>query len=111
MRATDVVADFLSPKSPAYNQTLNERRFRKLLIAIVNCNREDIQECISMCPGLYSDYEKLKHLVPPYWRLPYKYALQGKTGRFVILRNLILPIRKLYRFLRAGVHPKRTISQ
>ncbi|MBD5362479.1 MAG: glycosyltransferase family 2 protein [Bacteroides sp.] len=106
MRATDVVADFLSPKSPAYNQTLNERRFRKLLIAIVNCNREDIQECISMCPGLYSDYEKLKHLVPPYWRLPYKYALQGKTGRFVFLRNLILPIRKLYRFLRAGVHPK-----
>ena len=100
LRAIEVVADFLSPQAPLYDEVLGERRFRKYLVGIVNCDRADLHELLSMSPRL--EYEKHKHIVSPHWRLPYKYALQGKIGLFVFLRNLIFPIRKIYRLYMFG---------
>ena len=97
LMATDTIADFLSSKTSVYEEELDERIFREKLLAIANCGTNNLHEYLSMYPWL--DYKKHKHLVPHHWRLPYKFALQGKIGRFVFLRNLILPIRKIYRFI------------
>ncbi|MBD5291693.1 MAG: glycosyltransferase [Bacteroides sp.] len=97
LMATDTIANFLSQKTSVYKEELDERIFREKLIAIANCGTDNLHEYISMYPWL--DYEKHKYLVPSYWRLPYKFALQGKIGMFIFLRNLILHIRKIYRFM------------
>ena len=97
LRATEIVADFLSEKGAVFDEEFNERRFIEKLIGIANCDQAELQEFLLMYPWL--DYEKHKYLVAPYWRLPYKFALQGKTRMFVFLRNLMYPIRKIYRFI------------
>lgn len=97
LMATEFVANFLSSKGIDCDEELDERRFRVKLIGLANCDTDNLQEFLSMYPQL--DYEKLKHLVPPHWRHPYKFALQGKIGQFVFMRNLILYIRKIYRFI------------
>ena len=97
LRATETVANFLSKKGIACDEELDERRFNEKLLAIANCDRDSLQEFLTIYPQL--NYEKLKHLVSPYWRLPYKFALQGKIGMFIFLRNLILTIRKIYQFI------------
>lgn len=97
LKATEFVARFLSPHAPAYDEVFDEKRFREKLIGIAHCHRDNLQEFLSMYPWL--DYEKHKHLVDPYWRIPYKYALQGKVGMFLFMRNLIYSIRKVYRFI------------
>ena len=97
LRAIETVADFLSLKTSVYEQVLDERRFRKYIVGIVNCDRAELQELFSMYSQF--DYEKFKHLVAPHWKLPVKFALQGKIGRFVFLRNLIFFIRKIYRII------------
>ena len=97
LMATDTIAGFLSRKTSVYEEELDEWRFREKLIAIANCGTDNLHEYISMYPWL--NYEKHKYLVPFYWRIPYKFALQGKIGMFLFLRNLILPIRKIYRLI------------
>ncbi|MBD5172430.1 MAG: glycosyltransferase family 2 protein [Bacteroidales bacterium] len=97
LKAIDTVAEFLSPESSVYDRVLEERRFYKYIIGIVNCERKEL-------PGLMSidyqfDYMEFKHLVAPHWKLPVKFALQGKIGQFVFLRNLIFFIRKVYRII------------
>lgn len=94
MKATEIVADFLSKKDCVFDDELDEKRFREKLLAIANCDMSVLPEFLAMYPWL--DYEKHKHLVARYWRLPYKFALQGRTGMFVFLRGLIVPLRKIY---------------
>ena len=98
--ATEIVANFLFKKGIACDEELDERRFYEKLLAIANCDIDSLQEFITMYPWL--DYEKHKHLVAPYWRVPIKFAFQGKIGMFVFLRNLIFPIRKVYRLINAN---------
>lgn len=93
LMATDVVADFLSSRGSVYDEELDEKRFKDKLIAIANCDNDSLPEFLAVYPWL--EYEKHKHLVPGYWRLPYKLALQGKTGRFLFLRNIIRSISKM----------------
>ena len=95
--ATELVANFLTQKGIACDEEFDERRFIEKQIGIANCEKDNLEEFLTMYPWL--DYEKHKHLVAPYWRLPYKFALQGRTRMFVFLRNLIYPIRKIYRFI------------
>ena len=95
LMATEFVAGFLSQKGNVYDEELDERRFREKLIGIANCDKESLQEFLSIYPWI--DYEKHKHLVALHWRLPYKLALNGNTGLFIFLRNLISPICKIYR--------------
>ena len=97
LMATETVAKFLSLKASVYEEELDERRFRQNTIGIANCDMDNLQEFITMYPWL--DYEKHKHLLAPYWRLPIKFAMQGKRGMFVFLRNLIVPVRRIYRFI------------
>lgn len=97
LRAIEIVADFLSQKSSVYDQVLDERRFSKYIVGIINCDSTQLQELISMYPQF--EYMKFNHLVAPHWKLPVKFALQGKTGQFVFLRNIILFIRKIYRII------------
>ena len=99
LMSIEFVAKFLSQKGIACDEELDEMRFREKLVGIANCDMENLQEFLSMYPWL--DYEKHKHLIAPYWRLPYKFALQGKTALFVFLRKIIYQIRKKYRFIYA----------
>ncbi|MBD5330840.1 MAG: glycosyltransferase [Bacteroides sp.] len=95
--AIEIAANFLSKRGIACDEEFDERRFIDKLLAIANCDRDSVLKFLTVYPWL--DYEKHKHLVAPYWRLPYKFALQGKIGMFIFLRNLISPIRKAYRLI------------
>ena len=97
IKATEIVANFLSQKGISCDEELDEKRFIEKLIGLANCEKDYLHEFFILYPWL--DYEKNKHLVAPYWRLPYKFALEGRTGLFVFLRNLIHPIRKINRLI------------
>ena len=99
LMATDFAADFLARNACNFEEEFNRRRFREKMIAVTNCDLENLDEFLSMYPGL--DYSKNKHLIAPYWRLPYKFALQGNKAMFLFLRNILLPIRKAYRLIYA----------
>ena len=95
LMATETVARFFAQKGCPYTEEFNQRRFREKMIAVTNCDLADIEEFLSLYQHL--DYREYKHLVQPYWRIPYKLALQGNRTLFVLLRNLLLTIRKVYR--------------
>ena len=99
LMATDFVADFLARNGCNCDDEFDQRRFREKMIAVTNCKLADLDEFLAIYPWL--DYKKHKHLIAPYWRLPFKFALQGHRRMFIILRILLLPIRKAYRFIHA----------
>lgn len=95
LRATEIVADFLSEKGAVYDEEFNERRFIEKLIGIANCDQAELQEFLLMYPWL--DYEKHKQLVPRRWRLPYKMALHGNIRLFCCMRLGIKIVAYIYR--------------
>lgn len=99
LKATETVAGFLARKGCVFDEEFDERRFCEKMIAVTNCDSADLGEFLPMYPWL--DYEKHKQLIARHWRLPYKFALQGDRTMFVFLRNLLLSIRRIYRFIYA----------
>lgn len=99
LMASDFVADFLARNGCNCDDEFDQRRFREKMIAVTNCKLADLDEFLAIYPWL--DYNKHKHLIAPYWRLPYKFALQGNRRMFIMLRSLLLIIRKAYGFIHA----------
>ena len=99
LMATDFVADFLARNGCNCDDEFDQRRFREKMIAVTNCKLADLDEFLAIYPWL--DYKKHKHLIAPYWRLPFKFALQGNRRMFIMLRSLLLIIRKADRFIHA----------
>ena len=101
LKSTNVIAEFLSVDSTAYNDVFDERRFYELLIAIANCNLKDQRQFLQLYPWL--DYEKHRHLVPQRWRLPYKLALRGPVRLFNCMRLGIKACGYIYKTLNSMI--------
>lgn len=99
LKATDVVSDFLSGYTTAYDDVLDERRFLMILLAITHSGIKEQREFLQLYPWL--DYDKHKHILPFHWRFPYKMALRGHFRFFCCMRGGIRAAGRIYKKMRA----------
>ena len=98
LKAIDIVYDFLSVDSTGYNDVFDERRFVEILVAISHCGLKEQRAFLQRYPWL--DYEKNKHIIPYYWRFPYKMALRGHVKFFNCMCLGVRAARYVYRRMR-----------